>query len=510
MCMQSIWRRTLETRDLIDSSTNARQPFGAILPAAALVAFLAGGSAMAAQTVLDFEDIAAPAKITTQYGARGVIFQGAFLRTDPAAHSATRVLQTGNPSDLEFDPGPMLITFTSPQSRVRLFAASIGAAAVHILKAFDANGILVAQDGPKSVAANMFNTMFEVTVPTATITRVEFLLTNGGGFEVIDDLEFEGEPPIPTPTEPPVVQLIRPINGLELDIPDDIPIMDISGTVTGDGLISPVNVTVGNLQPPESTAPPLNVALNLTGTGATRQFALAGGIALVPLGPITVTATAENTGGLKGTATSTFNNLPLAIRNRFTTAGGSAVLGTFQFGLFAGPCRIAVYEHAAISAAGGGAILIGGDVFTKWMSLRTLADPNGLGCPQNEERDAVGGARAQDFERGRIYAKVTGIAPPGTAYVPVVFVDAIEKRGTELVFGLPTGDPTDSSGPASQTWLFQRFFRPEGRDVQPSTLEIRNSPPSLWMERQLGAWYLSQFAPSAFDIERHKSAESGR
>lgn len=506
MCMQSIWRRTLETRDLIDSSTNARQPFGAILPAAALVAFLAGGSAMAAQTVLDFEDIAAPAKITTQYGARGVIFQGAFLRTDPAAHSATRVLQTGNPSDLEFDPGPMLITFTSPQSRVRLFAASIGAAAVHILKAFDANGILVAQDGPKSVAANMFNTMFEVTVPTATITRVEFLLTNGGGFEVIDDLEFEGEPPIPTPTEPPVVQLIRPINGLELDIPDDIPIMDISGTVTGDGLISPVNVTVGNLQPPESTAPPLNVALNLTGTGATRQFALAGGIALVPLGPITVTATAENTGGLKGTATSTFNNLPLAIRNRFTTAGGSAVLGTFQFGLFAGPCRIAVYEHAAISAAGGGAILIGGDVFTKWMSLRTLADPNGLGCPQNEERDAVGGARAQDFERGRIYAKVTGIAPPGTAYVPVVFVDAIEKRGTELVFGLPTGDPTDSSGPASQTWLFQRFFRPEGRDVQPSTLEIRNSPPSLWMERQLGAWYLSQFAPSAFDIERHKSA----
>jgi hypothetical protein len=466
---------------------------------------LAAGGTMAAQTILDFEDITAPAKITVQYAPRGVISPGGFLRTDPAARSGTRVLQSGNPSDGEFDPGPMVLTFTSPQSRVRLFADSMGSVANHVLKAFDANNNLVAQDGPKPVAADVFTTMFEVTVPTASITRIEFLLMDGGGFELIDDFEFEGEPPTPTPTEPPVVQLIKPLNGLELDIPDDIPIMEIEGTVTGDGLVSPVNVTVANLQPPESTAPPLNVALALTGTGATRQFALAGGIALLPLGPITVTATAENTGAFRGTATSTFNNFPLAIRNRFITEGGAAVLGTFRFGLLAGPCRIAVYENAAISAAGGGAILFRGDVFNKWMSLRTLSDPNSLGCPKNEERDAIGGARAQDFDEGRIYANVTGIAPPGTAYVPAVFVDAIDKRGSELVFGLPMGDPTDSSGPASLTWLFQRF-RPDAPDLLPSTLEIRNSPPTLWMERQLGAWYLGQFAPSDFDKDRNKSA----
>jgi len=38
-----------------------------------------------------------------------------------------------------------------------------------------------------------------------------------------------------------------------------------------------------------------------------------------------------------------------------------------------------------------------------------------------------------------------------------------------------------------QTWLFQRFTRPDRPDLPvPSTLEIRGSPPRLWMERQSG------------------------
>lgn len=479
---------------------------------ALLVMVLSSGGVMAAQTVLDFEDpdIAAPAKITTQYAPPnrgGVIFQGAFLRTDPAAHSPTRVLQSGNPSEFEFDPGPFVITFTSPQSRVKFFAASMGSPADHVLRAFDANGTMVDQDGPKTVAQDVFTTVFEVSVPTATITRVEFLLVQGG-FEVIDDLEFEGEPPAPVPTEPPVVQIIKPFNGLEVDIPGDIPFLEIQGTVTGPGLISPVDVTLAYKQPPESTAPPLNLALALTPTGLTRPFELPGGMSGVPLGPITVTATAENTGALKGSATVTFNNLPLAIRNRFITEGGTAALGDFQFGMISVACKIAVYENAAISSTGVGSILISGDIFAKWMSMRSLSDPDGFGCPLNEEHDAaIGGARAQDFEGGRIYARLPGIAPPGTAYVPAVFVDALEKRGGELANGIPLSDPSDSSGPASQTWLFQRFSRhDDDPDAIPSTLEIRNSPPTLWMERQLGAWFLTQLAPSLFDKDRHKSA----
>ena len=342
------------------------------------------------------------------------------------------------------------------------------------------------------MAPNVFNTTFEVTIATATITRVEFLLV-GGGFEAIDDLEFEGEPPSPTPTEPPVVQLIRPMNGLELDIPGDIPVLDINGTVTGDGLISPVTVTIAYRQPPESTAPPLTLALDLTGSGTTRQFALPGGIERRPAG-------SDHGHGHGGEhrrahresqpARSTISRSP--IRNRFITEGGAAVLGDFQFGLFAGGCRIAVYERAAISLPSARARSWSrATIFTKWMSLRTAFNEKGLGCPLNEERDAVGGARAQEFEGGRIYAKVTGIAPPGTAYVPAVFVDAIDKRGGEAVNGLPLADPTDSIGPARQTWLFQRFFRPDDRSAQPSTLEIRNTPPTLSMERQLGAWFLS-------------------
>jgi hypothetical protein len=40
-----------------------------------------------------------------------------------------------------------------------------------------------------------------------------------------------------------------------------------------------------------------------------------------------------------------------------------------------------------------------------------------------------------------------------------------------------------------QTWLFQRFTRPGRSRLEPSTLEIRGTPPRLWLERQ--SWDLS-------------------
>ena len=54
---------------------------------AALAAISSGNFAMAAPTILDFEDITAPATITAQYAPRGAIFQEAYLDTDPNAHS---------------------------------------------------------------------------------------------------------------------------------------------------------------------------------------------------------------------------------------------------------------------------------------------------------------------------------------------------------------------------------------------------------------------------------------
>ena len=428
-------------------------------------------------TVLDFEDLAPGTIVTAQYGQRGVVFQNHFLGTDPAAHSGTRVLRTVSPAQEVFDPIPLVMTFTSSQSRVKLFAASSNIALNGTLAAFDAADNVVAQDGPKLVVANVFTTMFEVIDPGATpsITRAELRLENGIYF-AIDDLEFEGEPAAQPPT-PPVVEITAPVNGAELDVST----INIAGTVTGEGLLAFVKLTVAYGQPPESTAPPFTADLALIGVGTTRQFSLPG-FTGVPLGPIVLTVTAENSGALTGTGSVTFTNLPVAIRNRFTAEGGTASLGAFRFGLFADGCKIAVYELAAISVDGAGVTrIIRGEIFAKWLSLRGPFDSDGIGCPLGEARDGPGGSRAQDFQKGRIYSHPT----IGTFSVPAVFVDAIDKRGGEEATGIPIAEPTSSSGPM-QTWLFQRFVRPNRPDLQPSTLEIRGTPPMLSIERQGG------------------------
>jgi hypothetical protein len=453
------------------------------------------------QTVLDFEDRPTGTTINTQYAGQGPIFTDAYLETDPAAHSGTRVLRQTKPGSEIFVIVPMVIQWNSPQSRVKLFAGHQYDSENGTLKAFDSNGNVVASDGPRLVPQNTFTTAFEVTVSTPSIVRVEFQLVNSS-FASIDDLEFHGDPAPPLPTDPPVVHLIQPVDGINVDIPNDIPLLDIAGTVTGDGLPPNVTVTVGFKRPPESAnLPPLTLVLQLIGTGTTRQFTLPGGMTPLPLGPIVVTATVENIAGLKGTATSNLTNFPKAVRDRFFTEGGTAVFGEFQYGVL-GACAIAIYEHGAISGQNGGAIVIRGDIFTKWLTLRgPFNEPGWFGCPSNEEGDTVlWGARSQPFERGRIYTRLPTAAPPAAFYVPAVFTNAIDRRGGDPGIGLPLGDPTDSVGPM-QTWLFQQFARP-GDDVSfaPSTMEIRGTPPTLWMERQAGPWLLGQ--PDAPDQER--------
>ncbi len=457
---------------------------------AIIILFLSASADAGAQTVVNFEDASIPTGATmgTQYSDRGVLFDGGFLDTDPAAHSGQRVVRAIPPGVEFFDVVPFVIRFRPGMkvTRVKLFAGSQSASLNGKLTAFDADtgGNVVAVDG-HPVPQNTFTTAFQVTA--ANIRRVEFQL-EGTSYSSIDDLEFDGDTPPPLPTQAPVVQLTRPINGLDVDIPGDLPRLDIEGTVAGDGLLPNVTVTVAYRLPPESTAPPLKLVLALTGSGTTRQFTLPGGMTPLPLGPVTVTATAENIAGLKGTATSTVTNLPRGVRDRFFTEGGTATLGEFQYGLL-GACATAVYERGAISGRSGGigALAIRGDIFTKWLSLRGTFNERGwFGCPTNDEGDTLGGARSQSFERGRIYAKLPGIAPPGAVYVPAVFVDAIDKRGGDAGVGLPLADPSDSTG-AMQTWLFQRFARPGDDDwILPSTLEIRGTPPRLWMERRLG------------------------
>jgi len=450
---------------------------------------------LAAPTLLTFDDLPVGTIVTTQYGARGVVFQGAVVGNDLGARSGTLALRSVAPNAEIFNPVPLVMTFTAPQRRVTLFANSPGAIRSGRLQAFDANGALVAEDGPTPVAADAFSTRFEVTSPGPRIVRAVLQLAEGVHY-AIDDLEFDGAAVTP-PTAPPQVVIATPVDGSELDVQA----FSLDGTITGEGLVPTARTIIDYGRPPEQTGPAFTSALTVSGTGTTRQFALPGGFSGVPLGPIRITVEAENFVGVRGAATATITNLPAAIRARAAVEGAPA-LGAFRFGVFGDACTVAVYQHAAISApsSGTGTFVIRTEILAKWIPERAR-----LGCPQAEERERqtfsfegsnwclfISGTkgpceaplvegRVQQFARGRIYS-TDGI---GTFYAPAVFTDAIDKRGGEAVTGVPIADPTSSPG-AMETWLFQRFLVPELPKRLPSTLEIRGTPARLYMARQSG------------------------
>lgn len=448
----------------------------------ALMVVLMVPMSAAGQTVIDFEDMA-PAIINAEYGPQGVIFDQAHLNIDPLARSGTRLLRTYAINAEVFQVFPMRIVFTSGQARVKLFAVSPGFPVNGTLRAFNAADAMVAEDGPKLIAGDSFNAMFEVSLATEDIVRVELIPELVSNL-AIDDLEFEGAPPAPPPPTPPTVEITTPTHGAELDIDT----LDIAGTITGEGILSStVRVQIDFRRPPESTAPTFTSALSVTGTGANRAFSLPGGFGGTPMGPITITVQAQNIGGLTGSDSVTINNLPQAIRDRVAAeqAAGQAV-GAFSFGVVNASCQIAIFANAAVTTDSVGTTrVIRGEILTKWLSLRDSFDTDGIGCPLEEERDsppAPGMGLVQGFADGRIYT-TEGI---GTFFVPNVFLDVIDKRGGEAATGVPISDTSDSSG-AMQTWLFQRFHRPvEAPDLLPSTIEIRGTPPRVYLQRPSG------------------------
>jgi hypothetical protein len=435
--------------------------------------------AAAAVVRLDFEDLPVGTSVKTQYSGRGLLFpNGAFIDADPAAHSGTQVLRSDDPSR-EFNPGPLVIKFTSGQSAVSFFASrtdTFPPDQTGVLRAFDGSGNRIAEDGPRIVTPNDFTTAFSVRLSTAAIFRVEFEV-GIASFESIDDLEIDGDVAPPPPTTLPVVQITAPLNNAELDVVGPIA---VTGTVSGERLLETATLKLVSRDPPESTSPPFTTFIPLapTGSSTTRTFNLP--LSGIPLGPIVLTVVAENEGGLKGSASVLFTNLPGPIRARFGSEGGPGALGDFRWGVIQGDCKVAVYDRLAICLSDGSTKLIIGDILTKWMSLRSIESglTGQLGCPLAEERDVIG-AKAQDFEKGRVYA---GLAT-GTHFVPPVFVQALDGLGGETATGLPIADPANDLGGGVPTWLFQQFARPDQPGL-PSTLEIKGTPPRLWVERQ--------------------------
>jgi hypothetical protein len=443
----------------------SRVVFSGVLFVTAL-ATLGGGQPQ----VIDFEDRPAGAIINAEYSSRGVIFAGAYLEGHPNAHSGNRILRSVPPGTEVFTAKPLQMRFTGPMSRVALFAGNLpGVTGNGTLMAFDANNALVGQDGPKPVPGNAFTASFEVRAPAPRIVRAEFHIADSAHV-AIDDLTVEGTT-APLPTSAPAVAIANPVEAAVLD---EGPV-ELRGTVTGASLLDTMTLRIRRGLPEGSTAPDSNNDVTLSGSGTTRTFSLPYN-ALV--GPYTLTAIAKNAANLESTATVRFSVVPSAIRARFESSGGAGVFGSLRFGAHDGDCTLAVYENGLIAAPPTGTLVVMGRIFTKWLATREQGSfLSRLGCPTGEEREALAGARAQDFRRGRIYATTNA-----TAYVPAVFRDAIEALGGEATTGVAVTDPTDSSG-AMQTWLFQRFARLDLPGVEASTLEIRGSPAVLYVER---------------------------
>src|SRR5205085_8250216 len=97
------------------------------------------------------------------------------------------------------------------------------------LLAFDGADNVIAMDRQVVDSASL-STLFSVSSPTGSIYRVE--LRMGVDFEIIDDLEIEGNP-VPPVAGLPVVKIFTPSDGAELDLDS----VRISGTVTGEALL---------------------------------------------------------------------------------------------------------------------------------------------------------------------------------------------------------------------------------------------------------------------------------
>jgi hypothetical protein len=456
----------------------------------AAAALLAARPAGAASTVINFENLPAGTTVTNQYAAQGLTFFSAYVQADSGARSGTRVLRSRNPATGS-DPGPLRIDFAAGQRYVKVHAGTLVGNTRGTLKAFDAQGNVLDQDGEKAVTTGDFAVAFQVRASAAAIRRVELLYESGvivdvtralpsvpaadpPPFEGIDDLEFSTDPPPPAP----VAALTAPADGAELTARN----VAVRGTITGQEIVSPVKLRHQWTVKPGSfrtSAGETSLTVALSGGSFSVNQAL-------EIGPQTFTVRATNAGGLQGSATVQVNYLPSAIRTRFEAEGGAAVFGSFSFGEEGGTaCTYAVYREGAIALSGSRTRVIRGPLFDKWLSLEDGGHYPRLGCPTSEQRTVAGDVSAQDFEHGRLYGDAGG-----TYYVNPVFVQAIDVLGGEAATGTPTGDPTSDSRSPFLVWQFQQFRKLDavGQRTLRSTLQIQGpyTAPRLYVARQGG------------------------
>jgi hypothetical protein len=427
----------------------------------------------AGPTVIDFENLAATTCVNTQYSGLGVVFTGApCIALSTGAHSPSRVLRSTDPG-VEFDTGPLRIDFTSPQTRVKLYAGRQDNPLSGTLRAYNAAGTQILQDGPRPVAGGALTTTFEVTAASPSITRVTLDYDAGAAVKFIDDLEFEGQAAAPLPTTPPLVRILSPVPGQSFDLP---PSSQVEGQAQGDGIVSG-RVDVTWPRPTGSQAPgTMSFTLDLRGSGSSRSFRQP---VWLPVGDVGVTARVTNSAGLVGSHAIVVSNLPTALRDRVAAEGGSASVGEFAFGGGqTAECAYAVYSQAAVAAVNGTSFVVRGAFLAKWLALTDDSGYPRLGCPVTEALPVTGGM-VQRFEHGRIISSSMGVY-----FLSAEFGEIFDGLGGVSALGLPLADPT--SNLATTTWQLQRFRKAGEQVLMANTLEIRGMPAKLLVERQGG------------------------
>jgi hypothetical protein len=428
---------------------------------------------------IDFENYKESTLIQQQYEDIGVIFpSGGFINVGNSqilAHTGSNYL---NPQTSEiFDyQGPFVIRFTSPQSRAKLFAGALvqiqNTQLTGVLTAYNVMGKKIVSDGPKTVSNKAITTSFEVMDPTSSISYLELnIKSTGEVFELIDDLEFEGQPAPDPQTINPVIKINSPTNG---EIITNNSIL-VEGTITGNDL-KPISQLVLSSAGPvgKGTLPPFSTSINLNGSGNNRTFSIN-----IPsgLGVESLTISATNNIGIIGSGTVKFINLPASINN----FSGLSSFGNLQWAIIDNGCQIAVYENGAVCDIGGGLIkTIKDNIFKKWNEWVMAKWTNTIHgvCPTSDAHIVLQTVWEQSFQNGRIYDE----SSKGIYFVPKVFADVIDIYGGENGIGVPVNDPTRCV--TTKTWLFQQFTRPGAIDWAPTTIEIKGEKPVLWVERQ--------------------------
>ncbi len=169
----------------------------------------------AATVKIDFEDRPVGSQVRKEYLAKyGVRFNnGRICQPAKSTKSGSKAL-THATSLMEFSPGPLIIYFDGPQSRVRLFAGLNGKPPKPIdatMQAFDKNGqalkTITKKIGP---GPTPISNALEIKISQKKISEVR-LEYDFAYFEVIDDLEFDDPVTLPPDNSPPIVKIVKPL-----------------------------------------------------------------------------------------------------------------------------------------------------------------------------------------------------------------------------------------------------------------------------------------------------------